>query len=67
MDFFKQTWVTVVAFIMFAISIVLLVLNGYTEVDVKPIFEQIFVILDLVSILLVAIKKLLQKKDSANK
>lgn len=67
MDFFKKTWVEIVAFIMLIISIVILALGGFTKVEVAPIVEAIFAVLDCISLLIIAIKKLLQKKDTANK
>lgn len=67
MDFFKKTWVEIVAVVMFIVSIVLLALGGFTKADISPIFEAIFAVLDVVSLLILAIKKLLQKKDTTNK
>lgn len=67
MDFFKKTWVQIVAVVMFVVSIVLLALSGFTKVEVSPIFEAVFAVLDVISLLILAIKKLLQKKDSAEK
>lgn len=67
MDFFKKTWVEIVAIAMFIASIVLLALGGFTKTDIAPIFEAVFAVLDVVSLLILAIKKLLQKKASAEK
>lgn len=67
MSFFKQLWVEILAVVLFIISIVLLALGGFTKVDISPIFEAVFAVLDVVSFLILAIKKLLQKKDTANK
>lgn len=67
MDFFKKTWVEIVAIVMFVISIVLLALGGFAKADIAPIFEAVFAVLDVVSLLILAIKKLLQKKDTTNK
>lgn len=67
MDFFKKTWVEVLAFIMLVISIVILALGGFTKVEVEPVLEGVFAVLDCISLLIIAIKKLLQKKDTANK
>lgn len=67
MDFFKKTWVEIVAIVMFIVSIVLLALGGFTQADISPIFEAIFAVLDVLSLLILAIKKLLQKKDTAHK
>ena len=67
MDFFKKTWVEVVAFIMLIISIVMLALGGFTKVELTPVMEGTSAVLDCISLLIIAIKKLLQKKDTANK
>lgn len=67
MDFFKKTWVEVVAIIGFVVSTVLLALSGFAKTDIAPIFEEVWVIFDIVAGLILAIKKLLQKKDTANK
>lgn len=67
MNFFKKAWVQIVAFIMFVASIIILALSGFTKVEIAPIFEAVFAVLDVVSLLILAIKKLLQAKDSANK
>lgn len=67
MDFFKKTWVQIVAIVMFVVSIILLALSGFTQTEINPIFEQVWSVLGLVSLLILAIKKLLQKKDSDKK
>lgn len=67
MGFFKKTWVEIVAIVMFVVSIILLALGGFAKADVAPIFEAVFAVLDVISLLILAIKKLLQKKDTANK
>lgn len=67
MNFFKQLWVEILAIVLFIISIVLLALGGFTKAEISPIFEAVFAVLDVVSLLILAIKKLLQKKDTTNK
>lgn len=67
MDFFKKLWVEVVAIVMFVVSIILLALAGFTQAQISPIFDAVFVVLDCLSLLILAIKKLLQKKDTTNK
>lgn len=67
MDFFKQFWVEVVAVVMLIIGIVLLALAGFTQVEVAPVIDCVWVVLDLVVNLILAIKKLLQKKATTNK
>lgn len=67
MNFFKKTWVEIVAFVLLIISTIMLALGGFTKVELTPVFEAIFAVLDCISLLVIAIKKLLQKKDTANK
>lgn len=67
MNFFKKTWVEVVAIVGFVVSIILLALSGFTKTDIAPIFEEVWVIFDIIAGLILAIKKLLQKKDTTNK
>lgn len=65
MDFFKKYWVEIIAFILLIVGIVLLAIEGFTKVEVDPIIEAVWVIVDLIANLIYAIKKLLQKKKSA--
>lgn len=67
MDFFKKSWVQIVAVAMFIASIVLLALGGFTKAEVSPIFEAVFAVLDVVALLILAVKKLLTKKETAEK
>lgn len=67
MDFFKQFWVEVTAVVMLIIGIVLLALAGFTKVEVAPVIDCVWVVLDVVVNLILAIKKLLQKKATTNK
>lgn len=67
MDFFKKKWVEIVAVVMFVASIIMLALAGFTQAEISPVFDATFVVLDCASLLILAIKKLLQKKDTTNK
>ena len=67
MNFFKKTWVEVIAIIGFVVSTILLALSGFAKADIAPIFEEVWVIFDIVAGLILAIKKLLQKKATTNK
>ena len=67
MSFFKQLWVEIVAVVMFVVSIIMLALAGFTQAEISPIFDAVFAVLDVLALLILAIKKLLQKKDTANK
>ena len=67
MDFFKKAWVEVVAVIMLIVGIILLALAGFTQVEVAPVIDAVWVVLDVVVNLILAIKKLLQKKATTNK
>lgn len=67
MDFFKQLWVEISAVVMLLIGIVLLALAGFTQVEVAPVIDAAWVVLDVIVNLILAIKKLLQKKATTNK
>lgn len=67
MNFFKQLWVEIVAVVMFVLSIIMLALAGFTQAEILPIFDAVFAVLDVLALLILAIKKLLQKKDTTNK
>lgn len=67
MSFFKQFWVEVLAVVFLIIGIVLLALAGFTKVEVAPVIDAVWVVLDVIINLILAIKKLLQKKATTNK
>lgn len=67
MSFFKQLWVQVVAFIFIIIGVVTLILGGVTAGQINDVVELIAGIISAIGLLVVAIKQLLQKKDSTNK
>ena len=67
MNFFKKTWVTVMAFIFIIIGTAILLLGGISVGEINNVVELVAGILSAVGLLIVAIKKLLQKKDTTNK
>lgn len=67
MDFFKKAWVIIVAVICAIVSVVLFALHGFTQVEVVPIFDAIWAVVDVVGLLIIAIRNLLQKKATRNK
>lgn len=67
MDFFKKTWVTVVAFVFIIIGVVVLLLGGISVGEINNVVELIAGIISAIGLLIVAIKKLLQKKDTTKK
>lgn len=67
MDFFKKTWVMIVAFVFLIIGVVLLILGGVTAGEINNTVELIAGILSAIGLLIIAIKNLLQKKDTATK
>ena len=67
MDFFKKTWVTIMAFVFIIIGVVVLLLGGISVGEINDIIERIAGILSAIGLLIIGIKKLLQKKDSTNK
>ena len=67
MDFFKKTWVMVVAFVFIIIGTAILILGGISVGEINNVVELIGGILSAIGLLIIAIKKLLQKKDTTNK
>ena len=74
MSFFKKPWVVMVAVICAITSIVLFALHGFIQTDIAPFIDVIWAVVDVVGIsllafcfLLLAIRKLLLKKDTAGK
>lgn len=67
MEFLKKTWVTIMAFIFIIIGVVVLILGGTSVGEINSVVELIAGVLSAIGLLIVAIKKLLQKKDTTNK
>lgn len=67
MDFFKKTWVTIMAFVFIIIGVVILILGGVTVGEINNVVELIAGIISAIGLLIIAIKNLLQKKDTAKK
>ena len=67
MDFFKKTWVTIVAFVFIIIGVVILLLGGISVGEINNVVELVAGVLSAIGLLILAIKKLLQKKDTKNK
>lgn len=67
MDFFKKTWVMIMAFVFIIIGVVILLLGGISVGEINNVVELIAGILTAIGLLIVAIKQLLQKKDTAKK
>lgn len=67
MDFLKKTWVTVIAFAFIIIGTVVLLLGGTSIGDINNVIELIAGILSTTGVSVVALKKLLIKKDTTNK
>ena len=67
MDFFKKTWVMVMAIVFIIIGVVILLLGGVTTGQIDNLVELIAGILGAIGLLILAIRELLQKKDAAKK
>lgn len=67
MNFFKQLWVMIVAFVFIIIGVIVLILGGVTVGEINNVVELIAGILSAIGLLIIAIRKLLQKKDSDHK
>lgn len=67
MNFFKKTWVVILAFVFIIIGTLLLILNGLSVAEISNVVELVAGIVSAVGLLIIAIKELLRKKDSNNK
>lgn len=65
-EFFKKTWVKLVAWILVIIGTLVLILGGTKVGDITRIPELVFGIVEAVGVLILAIRGLLLKKDTAN-
>lgn len=66
-NFFEQTWVAVMAFVFLIIGVAILLLRGISVGEIDNVVELIAGILSAVGLLIVAIRKLLQKKATTGK
>lgn len=66
-DFFNKLWVQVVAWVFVVIGTLVLILGGTSVGDIVRIPELIFGIVEAVGLLIIFIKEMLRKKDSAKK
>lgn len=67
MNFFKQTWVMVMACIFIAIGATILILGGVSVGDISNLVKLVAGIITAIGLLVVAIKAILQKKDATKK
>jgi hypothetical protein len=66
-DFFQKVWVKIVAWIFIVIGTFALLLGGTEVGDIVRVPELVFGIVEAVGVLILFIRNLLLKKDSANK
>ena len=65
-EFFKKTWVKLVAWVLVIIGTLVLILGGTKVGDITRIPELVFGIVEAVGVLILAIRGLFLKKDTAN-
>lgn len=66
-DFFNKFWVQVMAWVFVVIGTLVLILGGTSVGDIVRVPELIFGIVEAVGLLIIFIKEMLRKKDSAKK
>lgn len=66
-NFFKALWVQILAWVFIIIGTLALLLGGTAVDDIVKVPRLVFGIVEAVGLLIIFIKKLLQKKDSNNK
>ena len=67
MNFFKQKWVEITAWIFVIIGTLALILGGTSVGDIVKVPELVFGIVEAVGLLIIFIKKMIQKKDEKSK
>lgn len=67
MDFLKKTWVTIMAYVFIIIGTIVLLLGGTNVGDINNVIKLVAGLLSTSGISIVALKKLLIKKDTTNK
>lgn len=66
-DFFNKLWVQIVAWAFVIIGTLVLILGGTDVGNIVKVPTMVFGIVEAIGILIIFIKKLLQKKDTTNK
>lgn len=66
-EFFQKVWVKIVAWVFIVIGTIVLLLGGTEVGDIVRVPELVFGIVEAVGVLILFIRGLLLKKDSANK
>jgi hypothetical protein len=66
-EFFQKVWVKIVAWVFIVIGTLVLLLGGTEVGDIVRVPELVFGIVEAVGVLILFIRGLLLKKDSANK
>lgn len=65
-EFFKKTWVMLIAWVFVIIGTLVLILGGTSVGEITRIPELVFGIVEAVGVLILAIRRLLLKKDTTN-
>lgn len=66
-NFLNQTWVRVVCVVLWVITTAVLIYDGVTVGQLNDIAKLIVGVGSAIALLITAIRKLLQKKDTTNK
>lgn len=66
-NFFTQLWVQIIAWIAVIIGTAVLLIGGTEVGNINQTVQLVFGIVEAVGLLIIFIKKMLQKKDTTNK
>lgn len=66
-DFFNQLWVQIVAWVAVIIGTAVLLIGGTEVGNINQTVQLVFGIVEAVGLLIIFIKKMLQKKDTTKK
>ena len=67
MSFFKQLWVQIIAWICVIIGTAVLIIGGTSVGNIDNAIELVFGIIEAIGLLVIFIKKMLQKIETAEK
>ena len=66
-SFLTQKWVIILAWVLWIVATAVLILQGFTTVDIGTALKYVVAIIEAVGVLIAFIKALLTKKNTTSK
>ena len=66
-SFLTQKWVIILAWVLWIVATAVLILQGFTTVDIGTALKYVVAIIEAVGVLIAFIKSLLTKKNTTSK